>query len=139
MDPWGDNSPWEQEDNAPGLGLFGGGSPPYNNFRTYRSPDGRFSFSSASLDTRAPPGQRNTNPNPMVPLMMQSFDTILQNLIDPDERHQRGARGLEDDPFLSSTDPDWMNDSHLTGHHPGLSPRNTDAAQPRNQPMALPE
>jgi E3 ubiquitin-protein ligase RNF115/126 len=72
-------------------------------------------------------------------MMMQSFDTILQNLMDPNDRRQRGPRGMGDDPFLSSTDPDWLNDDHLTGHHPGLFPRNTDGPQPRNQPMPLPQ
>lgn len=71
--------------------------------------------------------------------MMQSFDTILQNLMEP---NPRGYRGYGEDPFhpQSSTSPDWLEDDHLRGYHPGLSPRNTDAPQPNNRnPMDINE
>ncbi|CAI7657306.1 unnamed protein product [Penicillium glandicola] len=129
LNPWIDHDPWERDtQERQGPGLFGSGTPPYSSLRTYRSPDGRFSFSSATLDTGLPSSQRNNGPNPMVPMMMQSFDTILQNLMEP---NPRGYRGLGEDPFhpQSSTSPDWLEDDHLTGHHPGLSPRNADAPQ----------
>ncbi|KAJ5773358.1 hypothetical protein N7457_008254 [Penicillium paradoxum] len=102
-------------------------------------PDGRFSFSSATLDTGMPSGQRNNGPNPMVPMMMQSFDTILQSLMEP---NPRGYRGFGEDPFhpQSSTSPDWLEDDHLAGHHPGLGPRNADAPQSINRnPMTITE
>lgn len=140
VNPWMDHNPWErdtQERQSPGL--LGSDAPPYSSLRTYRSPDGRFSFSSATLDTGMPAGQRNNRPNPMVPMMMQSFDAILQNLMEP---NPRGYRGFGEDPFhpQSSTSPDWLEDDHLTGHHPGLFPRNADAAQPSNRnPMGINE
>lgn len=141
LNPWSDHNPWEQEDTheAQGLGIFGGNSPSYPSVRTYTSPNGRFSFSSATLDPGTPSGQRNNGPNPMVPMMMQSFDTLLQSLLEP---NPRGYRGLGEDPFhpQSSTAPDWLEDDHLTGHHPGLSPRNADAPQSVNQnPMTITE
>ena len=73
-------------------------------------------------------GQRNNGPNPMVPMMIQSFETLLQSLMEP---NPRGYRGFGEDPFhpQSSTSPDWLEDDHLTGGHPGLSPRNGDAPQ----------
>ncbi|KXG48331.1 Zinc finger, RING-type [Penicillium griseofulvum] len=79
-----------------------------------------------------PSGQRNNGPSPMVPMMMQSFDTMFQTLMEP---NPRGYRGYGDDPFhaQSSTSPDWLEDDHLTGHHPGLSPRNADGPQPNNR------
>ncbi|KAJ5959697.1 uncharacterized protein N7479_006847 [Penicillium vulpinum] len=132
VNPWIDHNPWEQDtQEQQGPGLFGSGTPPYTFSRTYRSPDGRFSFSSTTVDSRFPSGQRNDGPNPMVPMMMQSFDTLLQNLMEP---NPRGYRGFGEDPFhpQSSTSPDWLEDDHLTGHHPGLSPRNADAPQPPN-------
>lgn len=135
-----DHNPWErdtQERQIPGF--LESETPPYSSLRTYRSPDGRFSFSSATLDTGMPAGQRNNGPNPMVPMMMQSFDTILQNLMEP---NPRGYRGFGEDPFhpQSSTSPDWLEDDHLTGRHPGLFPRNADAAQPSNRhPMDINE
>ncbi|CAI7651374.1 unnamed protein product [Penicillium crustosum] len=138
--PWMDHNPWErdtQERQIPGF--LGSETPPYSSLRTYRSPDGRFSFSSATLETGMPAGQRNNGPNPMVPMMMQSFDTILQNLMEP---NPRGYRGFGEDPFhpQSSTSPDWLEDDHLTGHHPGLFPRNADAAQRSNRnPMDINE
>ncbi|KAJ9488540.1 hypothetical protein VN97_g4747 [Penicillium thymicola] len=136
--PWIDHDPWERdthERQSPGFL----GTPPFSSLRTYRSPDGRFSFSSATLDTGMPAGPRHNGPNPMVPVMMQSFDTILQNLMEP---NPRGYRGFGEDPFhpQSSTSPDWLEDDHLTGHHPGLFPRNADAAQPSNRnPMGINE
>ncbi|KAJ5383945.1 hypothetical protein N7517_001856 [Penicillium concentricum] len=133
VNPWIDHNPWERDtQEGQGPGLLGGDIPPYSSLRTYRSPDGRFSFSSATLDTGMPSGQRNNGPNPVVPMMMQSFDTILQSLMEP---NPRGYRGFGEDPFhaQSSTSPDWLEDDHLTGHHPGLSPRNADAPQPNNR------
>ncbi|OQE46657.1 hypothetical protein PENCOP_c001G04221 [Penicillium coprophilum] len=138
VNPWIDHNPWErdtQERHRPGF--FAGGAPRpgdtplYSSLHTYRSPDGRFSFSSATLDGGIPGGQRNNDPNPF-PTMMQSFDTMLQTLMEP---NPRGYRGFGEDPFhaQSSTSPDWLEDDHLTGHHPGLSPRNTDAPQPNNR------
>jgi hypothetical protein len=71
----------------------------------------------------------------MVPPVMETFNTLLQNLMPPNDRQEGFRRG----DTLSSTDPDWMGDDHLTGHHPGLFPRNTERAQPRNQIMQLQE
>ncbi|KAF3025318.1 hypothetical protein E8E15_008194 [Penicillium rubens] len=132
VNPWVDHNPWErepqesQERQSPGF--LGSGASPFSSVHTYRSPNGRFSFSSATLDAGMPSGQRNNGPNPMVPMMIQSFDTLLQSLMEP---NPRGYRGFGDDPFhpQSSTSPDWLEDDHLTGGHPGLSPRNGDAPQ----------
>ncbi|KAF7526311.1 hypothetical protein PCG10_004254 [Penicillium crustosum] len=58
------------------------------------------------------------------------------------EPNPRGYRGFGEDPFhpQSSTSPDWLEDDHLTGHHPGLFPRNADAAQHSNRnPMDINE
>jgi E3 ubiquitin-protein ligase RNF115/126 len=107
--------------------------------RTYRSPDGRFSFSSTTFEAGTSSGQRNNNTDPVVPMMMQSFDTILQGLMEP---NPRGYRGYGEESFNphSSTAPDWLQDDHLTGHHPGLTPRNTDGPQSINRnPMTITE
>ncbi|KAI1834324.1 hypothetical protein DTO006G1_446 [Penicillium roqueforti] len=133
VSPWLDHNPWEHDtQEQQGPGFFGRATPPFSSLRTYRSPDGRFSFSSATLETGRPSGQRNNGPNPVVPMMMHGFDTIFQNLMEP---NARGYRGFGEDPFhpQSSTAPDWLEDDHLTGHHPGLSPRNADAPQPVNR------
>ncbi|OQE84927.1 hypothetical protein PENNAL_c0025G01876 [Penicillium nalgiovense] len=132
VNPWIDHNPWErepqesQERQSPGL--LGSGTPPFSSVHTYRSPNGRFSFSSATLEAGMPSGQRNNGPNPIVPMMIRSFDTLLQSLMEP---NPRGYRGFGDDPFhpQSSTSPDWLEDDHLTGGHPGLSPRNGDGPQ----------
>lgn len=135
--PWGDNSAWEDEDNG-AYGLFGA-SPQSSSFRTYSSPDGRFQFSSATLETRSS-GQQHTAGNPMVPLLMHNFNTIFQNLSDPPGRPQNGPRGYGENPFLSSTDPDWLNDDHLTGYHPGnMSPLHAESPHLRNGPRSLDE
>ncbi|KAG0161082.1 hypothetical protein PDIDSM_8615 [Penicillium digitatum] len=140
VNPWIDYNPWERDtQEREGPELFGRNTPPLSSLRTYRSPDGRFSFSSATLDTGTPSSQRNNGPNPMVPMMIQSFDAILQSFMEP---NPRGYRGFGEDPFhpQSSTSPDWLEDDHLTGHHPGLSPRNADAPQRHNRnPMDLDE
>ncbi|KGO74789.1 hypothetical protein PITC_083980 [Penicillium italicum] len=51
------------------------------------------------------------------------------------EPNPRGYRGFGEDPFhpQSSTSPDWLEDDHLRGYHPGLSPRNADAPQHNNR------
>ncbi|KAJ5550529.1 hypothetical protein N7535_001528 [Penicillium sp. DV-2018c] len=139
--PWRDHNPWEQEESYPsqGSGISGNASPPYSSFRTYRSPDGRFSFSSATFEAGTSSGQRNTDANPMVPMMMHSFDAILQGLMEPNPRTYRGYGEESLDPH-SSTAPDWLQDDHLTGHHPGLPPRNTNGPQLINRnPMTITE
>lgn len=136
--PWGDNSAWEEEDNGAASGLFGPFGPPpqSSSFRTYSSPDGRFQFSSATLNTRSS-GQQHANGNPMMPLLMSNINSIFQNLSEPSGRPHRGPPGLGENPFLSSTDPDWLNDDHLTGHHPGNMSPHTGSSRSRNNPRPL--
>ncbi|CAG7952763.1 unnamed protein product [Penicillium olsonii] len=133
--PWGDNSPWEEEDNRPAG--FLGGSPHYNAFRTYRSPDGRFQFSSATFNPRSNDQQRAV-PDPVGSMLIHNISSILETLAEPHERRPGGVRGMGENPFLSSTDPDWLHDDHLTGHHPGnMSPRRGDFPPGINHPMHM--
>ncbi|CAG7972149.1 unnamed protein product [Penicillium salamii] len=122
-DPWGDNSPWEEEDNT---GFMSFRASPPSSFRTYRSPDGRFQFSSATINSRSN-DQQNTTADPLGMMLLQNIHSILGSMADPQERPHR-MRGMGENPFLSSTDPDWLHDDHLTGHHPGM-PREADNAR----------
>ncbi|KAJ5129733.1 uncharacterized protein N7515_005772 [Penicillium bovifimosum] len=139
--PWRDHNPWEQEESysAQGLGLFGNASSGYPSLRTYRSPDGRFSFSSTTFEAGTASGQRN-DPSPIVPMALETFGAMLRDVdfMEPNPRVYRGYGEESLDPN-SSTAPDWLQDDHLTGHHPGLSPRNTNGPQSNRNPMTITE
>jgi len=113
------------------------GSPGYSQ-RTYRSPDGRFTFSSTTIGGGYSPRQSaaTASPNPMLPMMFESLNRIFQGLSETYDPHNaNGSRSPGfDDPFLahSSSSP-----NHRAGldAHEGLSPRDTDRAQPRTPPV----
>lgn len=103
--------------------------------RTYRSPDGRFTFSSTTINGGGGYSSRQstTNGNPILPMMLQSFDTLLREMSDiHDTPPRRRSPGL-DDPFDPHT-PGWFGmDSHADLD--GLHPRNPDRPQSISPPV----
>lgn len=115
------------------------GSPGYSQ-HTYRSPDGRFTFSSTTLGGGFSTRQSATNrpPNPALPMMFESLNTLFRGLSETyDPHHPHGARSPGfDDPFAAHSS-NWPNaDSDDPAEHEGLFPRNADRAQPMPHPLA---
>lgn len=109
-------------------------SSPQFSYRTYRSPNGRFTFSSAHVSGGYPRG--GTQANPMVPMMIQGIDTMFRHLSDSNDlRGQRGA--AEMDPFNSHS-PAWPEHDHLDidddMHHPSPHQQAYDGPFQRNPP-----
>lgn len=134
--PWTDHNPWGIDEELPRTMSR---DIPSGFHRTYRSPDGRFSFSSTTIGTGLSSSPRGAyGPNAGIPMMMQNFDNILRGLVEPPNQTSRGL-GI-DDSFHPS--PFGWPDYERVGDHPsspapipspGLSPRNADASQPRTQ------
>lgn len=104
-------------------------------YRTYRSPDGRFTFSSTTINGGGGYSSRQstTNGNPILPMMLQSFNTLLRELSDiHDPPTHRRSPGL-DDPFDPHT-PGWFGMDRHAGPE-GLHPRNPDRAQSMSPPV----
>ncbi|KAJ5316654.1 hypothetical protein PENANT_c019G10211 [Penicillium antarcticum] len=132
--PWADHNPWGIDEDPFGT------TPrdfPSGFHRTYRSPDGRFTFSSTTLGTglsSSPRGAYGTNTG--IPMMMQNFDTLFRDLVEPPNQPTREL-GIDDHSHPS---PFGWPDYERVGDHPsspapipspGLSPRNTNGPQPR--------
>lgn len=135
LNPWADHNPWAHEEPEPDF--FGGG----NGFRhrTYRSPDGRFTFSSTTFGSGFPDRPagppRGVPGDPLMP-MVRSLDTIFHGLADT-YRNQGRRDSEQDDP--------WQNFQGQEGHDrereetfgPGrrLYPRDANAPQPMAPPF----
>ncbi|CAK96392.1 uncharacterized protein An02g02180 [Aspergillus niger] len=83
--PWADHNPWAHQEEDDDID-HGWGPGHGNGFthRTYRSPDGRFTFSTTTythgLRGGSPPTQqRQANPDPLMP-MVQGLDSIFHGL-----------------------------------------------------------
>lgn len=107
--------------------------------RTYRSPDGRFTFSSTTVNSRSEFGwstrQPSDHPDSMLPAMVQGFDAILRGMLNPPPFYHtphRRSPGLDDpfDPHL----PGWSETDDHTGYEE-LRPRDTDRPQPGEPPV----
>lgn len=105
--------------------------------RTYRSPDGRFSFSSTTINGSGEFGwssRRSVNhPNSGFSAMLHGLDVALRGMAETyDPPPHRRSPGPEDpfDPHL----PGWSAMDDYTSHE-GLRPRNTDRPQPRAPPV----
>ncbi|KAJ5776589.1 uncharacterized protein N7511_001600 [Penicillium nucicola] len=132
--PWADHNPWSiDEDFATTSREF-----PTGFHRTYRSPDGRFTFSSTTVGGGLSSSPRAYGPSTGIPMMMQNFDSLFRELVEPSTQPARGL-GI-DDHFHPS--PFGWPDYERVGDHPsspapmpssGLSPRNADGPQPRAQ------
>lgn len=141
MNPWADHNPWGRDESAgPRPFDFMDSSPGYSQ-RTYRSPDGRFTFSSTTIG-RGYPRQSTSSAaqTPILPMMLESLNTIFRGLsetYDPHNPHGSRSPGF-DNPFMahSSSPPDHDPagpDAHAG--HEGLFPRDTDRAQPMTPPV----
>ncbi|KAF7715548.1 Zinc finger RING-type domain-containing protein [Penicillium ucsense] len=131
VNPWADHNPWAQEE--PGSGI------PGVSFQSYRSPDGRFSFSTTMIGGGIP-SQQGAQPNPMLPMVMQNLETLFQGLtgmhngrqaqqspgmaMPPPQAHMAGSQGQE----TGNRDP-----SHVQGDSDG-----PHEGQPFNGPGITP-
>ncbi|KAJ5125583.1 hypothetical protein N7476_010076 [Penicillium atrosanguineum] len=140
INPWADHRPWGSEETAGPrpFDLMDSGSPGYSQ-HTYRSPDGRFTFSSTTIGGgySSPQSTANAPPNPMLPMMFESLNTIFRGLsetYDPHNPHGSRSPGL-DDPFMAHSS-NWLNaDSDDPAEPEGLYPRDADRAQPTAPPV----
>ncbi|KAJ5613190.1 hypothetical protein N7510_006384 [Penicillium lagena] len=140
LDPLADHNPWARPESPDrreyGDNFFaGGGSPSYSR-RLYRSPDGRFTFSSTTIGGGSSPHQGGEQPNPLVPMMVRSLDMIFQGLAET-YNHQ-GQQGVSEESFQTDS-PGW-GESHsprasASPGAEGLFPRNANGPQPMVPPV----
>lgn len=156
FDPFGGHNPWahgepEDDDERDPFG-FGAGSPGFAH-RTYRSPDGRFTFSSttfggagpgggggaggaaAAAGSRSSPGMGGDFGDPLLP-MVNRLNTIFGGLADTYREQapsQRREPAFPDDvPDPDERAPD---EPHEFGPRSRLFPRDADRAQPMAPPI----
>ena len=133
--PWESHNPWPQEDLPRAYGFMDAtspGSPRYSQ-HTYRSPDGRFVFSSTSVRGGFSSRQANPQPDPAVPMLFEGLGSIFQTLTNTayNQRAPRGASAM--DPFDTDHGIEEYDDP------PEHFPREPDAPQPTAQPLGLVE
>ncbi|RAK95059.1 putative RING finger domain protein [Aspergillus ibericus CBS 121593] len=151
--PWADHNPWahqeEDDDLDHGWGSGAGTGPGNGNgngftHRTYRSPDGRFTFSTTTythgFPRRSPPSQQPVN-DPLMPVM-QGLGSIFNGLAGT-YRQQNAPGSSSNQPqtpdrdrgrTLGSFEFDIEADGRA-GRQEGLHPRDADGPQPMNNPL----
>lgn len=140
MNPWADHNPWahqeDEGDDDTGGNIF--------RHRTYRSPDGRLTFSSTTFgggfSDRAAGPPRGISGDPLMP-MVRSLDTIFHGLADT-YRHQGRRESQSEDPWGGGV---YRHDEHEHDQErerdqqygPGrrLYPRDANAPQPLAPPL----
>ncbi|KAF3389494.1 Mitochondria fission 1 protein, partial [Penicillium rolfsii] len=144
VNPWADHNPWAHEEptRPQASGWMESGAPGYSH-RSYRSPDGRFTFSSTTIGGGYS-SRQDVQPNPMLPLMVQSLDTLFRGLVGTQDIHQtqRGP-GMNDshDPHAAGMrEPDVMHDpfqaqDEHARRHEGLFPRDANSPQDMTAPL----
>ncbi|PWY89530.1 hypothetical protein BO94DRAFT_594138 [Aspergillus sclerotioniger CBS 115572] len=150
--PWADHNPWahqeEDDDLDHGWGTGnenGSGNGDGNGFthRTFRSPDGRFTFSTTTythgFPRRSPPSQRPAN-DPLMP-MVQGLDSIFNGLANT-YRQQNPPGSTSSQPHTPDRDRgrtlgsfEFDIEADGRGQDDGLHPRNADGPQPLNNPL----
>lgn len=131
-----DHNPWRDAEETEIHEFSNGGEMTH---RHYRSPDGRFTFTSTTYTSggRSP---RTRSPHgggvPEEPLLsvLQSFNTIYQGLMDPSNLGRRDTR-------QAGGDSGWGSESRGRGDDPftafeGLWPRDANHPQPMAHPLA---
>ncbi|GLA35796.1 hypothetical protein AnigIFM63309_001177 [Aspergillus niger] len=145
--PWADHNPWAHQEEDDDID-HGWGPGHGNGFthRTYRSPDGRFTFSTTTythgLRGGSPPTQqRQANPDPLMP-MVQGLDSIFHGLASTYRQQNRPggqaqAPGSDRDRgrTLGSFAFDIEAEGRTGTQAGGLHPRDADGPQPVNNPL----
>ncbi|PYH87375.1 hypothetical protein BO71DRAFT_188920 [Aspergillus ellipticus CBS 707.79] len=165
--PWADHNPWAHQEDDDLDHSWGGGSSTRslngsasasgsgngNGFshRTYRSPDGRFTFSTTTythgLRGRSPPTARQPPIDPMMP-MVQGLDSIFHGLATTYRQQPRPPTSVPSSNPTSPTSPpdrgrtlgtyefDLDAEGRTPGsQEPGLHPRDANGPQPVNNPL----
>lgn len=138
--PWAHGEPEEHDDDD--HDPFGFGSGPGFAHRAYRSPDGRFTFSSTTFGGRGgrgfggpprpSPGMGEFGGDPLVP-MVNRLNTIFGGLADTYREQGRPSEaGHHDVPDPDERAPDEPHDFGPTGR---LFPRDADGPQPMAPPL----
>ncbi|KAF7125648.1 hypothetical protein CNMCM5793_001887 [Aspergillus hiratsukae] len=142
VNPWADHNPWANEEDHFGDNIAW--RPGYSR-RTYRSPDGRFTFTTTTttlggggLRVGRSMGQRQMQIDPLMP-MVRSLDTIFHGLADT---YRQGQNNQPQD--RRATGPPYETDAEehrarsespefrATGR---LFPRDADGPQPMAPPL----
>ncbi|RAL10631.1 putative RING finger domain protein [Aspergillus homomorphus CBS 101889] len=150
LNPWADHNPWAHQDDHD----RNDGDHPWdsgNGFRhrTYRSPDGRFTFSTTTYTHgfgggQSPSTQGNPNLDPL--MMVQNMDNIFRGLTGPYQQRNRSAsvsssgqassqargQGQRLGTFEFNID---TGNSATPSQDGGLHPRDADGPQPMNNPL----
>ncbi|KAJ9203673.1 hypothetical protein DTO164E3_306 [Paecilomyces variotii] len=150
FNPFSDHNPWRDMDDAEEHG-FGNG--PGMTRRSYRSPDGRFTFTSTTFSSGGGSPRRPQNPYeaapPFDPLMpvLRSFDTIFRGLTDtyvnqsprPGQSPPQPARDYprRESEIHDFPDPeeDYPGSRNVYPPPEGLWPRDADHPQPMQHPL----
>ncbi|PLB40165.1 putative RING finger domain protein [Aspergillus candidus] len=151
--PWADHNPWAHQDDDPDEWGPGDGLRTHN----YRSPDGRFTFTSTTFNGGFGPqrsgGQRSrqAQPDPLMPVMW-GLDRIFHGLADTYQQQNHPRSGPGSAPEAGTAPPPWVaggmfrHGHDFDTHHdddthgsyaggPGLRPRDTDGPQPQVTPL----
>ncbi|PYI25041.1 hypothetical protein BP00DRAFT_452489 [Aspergillus indologenus CBS 114.80] len=152
LNPWADHDPWaaqgdhdRNDGNQPrDSGVAGGG---YQH-RTYRSPDGRFTFSTTTythgFGGQSPSTQTTSNLDPLS--MVQSMDNIFRGLTSTYQNRERSASVSSSGQASSQPRGQGQRlgsfefniesgNSATSSQDGGLHPRDADGPQPINNPL----
>ncbi|KAL1965513.1 hypothetical protein VTN77DRAFT_5596 [Rasamsonia byssochlamydoides] len=131
--PFHNHNPWTEETEIHDVGSGSGFSR-----RSYRSPDGRFSFTSTTFSTGFPSRRVRGGLPDLLPSddpVMRSFNAIFQGLAGAP--FNAGHRDRDRDPLRADDlNPPWA-DEHRDRRDPfgGLWPRDADNPQPMAHPL----
>ncbi|PYH80704.1 hypothetical protein BO82DRAFT_285662 [Aspergillus uvarum CBS 121591] len=149
LNPWADHNPWAAQgdhDRNDGNQLrdSGGGF----QHRTYRSPDGRFTFSTTTythgFGGQSPSTQTTSNLDPL--LMVQNMDNIFRGLTSTYHNRERSASVSSSGQASSQPRGQGQRlgsfefnietgNSATSSQDGGLHPRDADGPQPINNPL----
>jgi E3 ubiquitin-protein ligase RNF115/126 len=133
--PFLDHNPWADTGNTEFHEFGNGGG---FSRRSYRSPDGRFAFTSTTY-SRGFPSRRVRGGLPDIlpgeDPVIRNFNAILQGLTGALYQGQRDTTRGDDHPPWADTRDDHDEDRGRHPFHGGLWPRDADQPQPMGQPL----
>lgn len=127
FNPWADHNPWAPEESV-SSGWMESGSPGYSH-RSYRSPDGRFTFSSTTIGggyssrRAAQPGE---TPSPFMATLDDFFQSMRVRHTDGETQRPPAMNTLPYSHAAGMREPDAM--------HDGFQPQDEGARHPQQFP-----
>ncbi|CEO60375.1 hypothetical protein PMG11_05004 [Penicillium brasilianum] len=141
VNPWADHNPWAQEETLPPRtsGWTETGAPGYSH-RSYRSPDGRFTFSTTTIGGSY--SSRNEGQPDPLPTVIQNLGALFQGLAGTYDHHQTQRSSGMPPRFHAAgmREPDVMHDPFQAHHerarrHEDLFSRDPNDPQHMESPV----